>query len=58
MMLDWLAHRHADAALADGALAIEVRRAPGLRVGAVRRTREFGGRSGTADIAAAVEERL
>ncbi|HRD96993.1 MAG TPA: isocitrate/isopropylmalate dehydrogenase family protein [Rubrivivax sp.] len=57
MMLDWLAVRHADAALADGARAIEsaVRRA--FESGAVR-PREFGGTSNTADITRAVVQGL
>ena len=57
MMLDWLAVRHADAALADGARAIEaaVRRA--FETGAVR-PREFGGASNTADITRAVVQGL
>jgi 3-isopropylmalate dehydrogenase len=57
MMLEWLAHRHADAALADAALAIEDAVRQCFAQGAVRPF-EFGGRSGTADIAAAVEARL
>jgi 3-isopropylmalate dehydrogenase len=57
MMLDWLAERHADPALADGARAIEssVRRA--FESGSVR-PREFGGTSGTADITRAVIDGL
>lgn len=57
MMLDWLAVRHADAALADGARAIEsaVRRA--FEHGAVR-PREFGGTSNTAAITRAVVQGL
>jgi 3-isopropylmalate dehydrogenase len=57
LMLDWLAVRHADAALADGAHAIEtaVRRA--FETGAVRPC-EFGGASGTADITRAVIREL
>jgi 3-isopropylmalate dehydrogenase len=57
MMLDWLAVRHADAALADGARAIEAAVQAAFESGAVR-PREFGGPSGTADIARAVLERL
>ncbi len=57
MMLDWLAERHADPALADGARAIEsaVRRV--FENGTVR-PREFGGTSGTADITRAVINEL
>lgn len=57
MMLDWLAVRHADAALADGARAIEsaVRRA--FEHGAVR-PREFGGTSNTDAITRAVVQGL
>jgi 3-isopropylmalate dehydrogenase len=57
MMLDWLAERHADAALADGARAIERAVQAAFESGAVR-PREFGGRSSTADITHAVIERL
>jgi 3-isopropylmalate dehydrogenase len=57
MMLDWLADRHADAALADGARAIERALQAAFESGAVR-PREFGGRSSTADITHAVIERL
>jgi 3-isopropylmalate dehydrogenase len=57
MMLDWLAVRHADAALADGARAIEAAVQSAFASGAVR-PREFGGSSGTADITHAVLERL
>ncbi len=57
MMLDWLAHRHADTALADAAAAIENAVRQAFEQGAVR-PREFGGSSGTADIARAVQERL
>ena len=57
MMLDWLAERHADAALADGARAIEAALEKAFRAGAVR-PREFGGGSGTADITRAVLEGL
>ncbi len=57
MMLDWLAVRHGDAALADGARAIESAVQGGFESGAVR-PREFGGASGTADIVRAVIERL
>ena len=57
MMLDWLSHRHADPALADAAAAIEAAVHQAFEQGTVR-PREFGGGSGTADIAAAVRERL
>ena len=57
MMLDWLAERHADAALADGARAIERAVQAAFESGAVR-PREFGGHSSTADITHAVIERL
>jgi 3-isopropylmalate dehydrogenase len=57
MMLDWLAVRHGDAALADGARAIE----RALQAAFVERAvlpRDFGGTSGTGDILRAVVERL
>jgi 3-isopropylmalate dehydrogenase len=57
MMLDWLADRHGDAALADGARAIERAVQAAFASGAVR-PHEFGGHSGTADITQAVVERL
>jgi 3-isopropylmalate dehydrogenase len=57
MMLEWLAVRHADDALVDGAQAIESAVQSAFESGAVR-PREFGGTSGTADIARAVLERL
>jgi 3-isopropylmalate dehydrogenase len=57
MMLDWLAERHADPALADGARAVEAALAAAFAQGVVR-PREFGGRSGTADIVRAVIEAL
>jgi 3-isopropylmalate dehydrogenase len=57
MMLDWLAERHADQALSDGARAIEAALAGAFADGEVR-PREFGGRSSTADIVRAVIERL
>jgi 3-isopropylmalate dehydrogenase len=57
MMLDWLATRHADTALADGARAIEAAVQAAFATGAVR-PREFGGSSSTADITRAVLERL
>ncbi len=53
MMLDWLAQRHGDAALSDGARAIEASLAAAFATGLVR-PREFGGRSSTADIVRAV----
>ena len=57
MMLDWLADRHADASLADGARAIEAAVQAVFESGTVR-PREMGGASGTADIARAVIDRL
>jgi 3-isopropylmalate dehydrogenase len=57
MMLDWLAVRHGDSALADGARAIEAAVQDAFESGVVR-PREFGGASGTADIVRAVIERL
>ena len=57
MMLDWLAVRHADPAMADGARAIEAALEAAFVGGAVR-PRDFGGRSNTADIVRAVVERL
>ncbi|WP_088279370.1 isocitrate/isopropylmalate dehydrogenase family protein [Ideonella sp. A 288] len=57
MMLDWLAVRHADPALADGARAIEAALEAAFVSGAVR-PRDFGGPSNTADIVRAVLERL
>ncbi len=57
MMLDWLAVRHDDTALADGARAIEAAVQGAFESGAVR-PREFGGSSSTADITRAVLERL
>ena len=57
MMLDWLAERHADTALADGARAIERAVQAAFESGAVR-PREFGGASSTADITHAVIDRL
>lgn len=57
MMLDWLAVRHADVALADGARAIEQALQRAFAEAAVRPV-DFGGRSGTAAITGAVIERL
>jgi len=57
MMLDWLAGRHGDPALADGARAIDTALATVFAQGLVR-PREFGGRSGTADIVRAVIQGL
>lgn len=57
MMLDWLAVRHGDAALADGARAIESALQRAFAEGAVRPF-DFGGSSGTAAIVRAVQERL
>ena len=57
MMLDWLAARHGDAALADGARAIESALQRAFAEGAVR-PYDFGGTSGTAAITSAVKDRL
>jgi 3-isopropylmalate dehydrogenase len=57
MMLDWLAQRHDDSALSDGARVIEASLALAFSSGAVR-PREFGGTSSTMDIARAVAEGL
>ena len=57
MMLDWLAQRHADTALADGARAVEQAVQAAFASAAVR-PREFGGSSGTTEITRAVLERL
>jgi len=57
MMLDWLAEKHADTALADGARVIETSMELAFAEGKVR-PREFGGNSGTADIMRAVVEGL
>jgi 3-isopropylmalate dehydrogenase len=57
MMLDWLAVRHGDSALAEGAQAIEAAVQTAFSSGAVRPC-EFGGSSSTADITRAVIERL
>jgi 3-isopropylmalate dehydrogenase len=57
MMLDWLAVRHGDSALADGARAIETAVESAFAQGAVRPF-EFGGQSGTRDITNAVIARL
>ncbi len=57
MMLDWLAERDGDSALADGARAIEDALAAAFASGLVR-PREFGGSSSTADIVRAVIEGL
>ena len=53
MMLDWLAERHGDLALSDGARAIEASLAAAFADGVVR-PREFGGASSTSDIVHAV----
>ncbi len=55
MMLDWLSERHADPALADAGRAVERAVEAAFADGRVR-PREFGGASGTADIARAVAE--
>jgi 3-isopropylmalate dehydrogenase len=57
MMLDWLAVRHGDVVLADGARAIERALQRSFADGAVR-PYDFGGTSGTAAIVRAVQERL
>ncbi|MEP7299588.1 MAG: isocitrate/isopropylmalate dehydrogenase family protein [Burkholderiales bacterium] len=57
MMLDWLAERHGDAALAEGARRIEQAVQSAFASGAAR-PREFGGNSGTVEITRAVMERL
>lgn len=57
MMLDWMADRQNDSALADGAQAIERAVEASFAQAAVRPF-EFGGNSGTADIANAVIARL
>lgn len=57
MMLDWLSVRQDDAALAIGARLIEQAVQSAFASHAVR-PREFGGKSGTADITRAVLERL
>ncbi len=57
MMLDWLAVRHDDPALADGARAIESALQRSFTEGAVR-PHDFGGASGTADVVRAVVVRL
>ncbi|MCZ4315610.1 isocitrate/isopropylmalate dehydrogenase family protein [Comamonadaceae bacterium G21597-S1] len=57
MMLDWLSVRHGDAALADGARAIE-RALQGAFSDKAVLPRDFGGTSGTNDVVQAVVERL
>jgi 3-isopropylmalate dehydrogenase len=57
MMLDWLAVRHGDPTLADGARAIEAALEAAFVSGAVR-PRDFAGTSSTDDIVRAVLERL
>ena len=57
MMLDWLSVRHGDAALADGARAIE-RALQGAFSDKAVLPRDFGGASGTDDVVRAVVERL
>ncbi len=57
MMLDWLAVRHGDSVLADGARAVEAALQAAFASGAVR-PRDFGGTSSMVDILAAVVERL
>lgn len=57
MMLDWLAQKHGDTALTDGARAIETSMELAFSKGSVC-PREFGGSSGTADIMRAVTEGL
>ncbi len=53
MMLNWLAERHGDGALAEGAIAVEASLATAFAKGVVR-PREFGGTSTTADIVRAI----
>lgn len=57
MMLEWLADRHGDATLLQGAQAIEKALQGAFQSGAVR-PYDFGGTSNTADITRAVLERL
>jgi 3-isopropylmalate dehydrogenase len=57
MMLEWLAERHDDATLLDGAHAIERALQGAFQEGAVR-PYDFGGTSTTADITKAVIDRL
>ncbi len=57
MMLDWLAVRHADPALADGARAVERALEAAFASGAVR-PYDFGGTSRTADVVRAVVQGL
>jgi 3-isopropylmalate dehydrogenase len=57
MMLQWLAHRHNDSALTDAANALERAVRQVFESGKVR-PREFGGNSGTRDIAQAILEKL
>jgi 3-isopropylmalate dehydrogenase len=57
LMLDWLAQRHGDAALAGGARAIESALQRAFSEQAVR-PRDFGGTSSTVDITRAVLDRL
>jgi 3-isopropylmalate dehydrogenase len=57
MMLDWLAVRHNDPVLAQGARRIEHGIQDAFASGAVR-TRDFGGSSSTSDVAQAVISRL
>ena len=57
MMLDWLAVRHSDPVLTDGARAIEAALQAAFASRAVL-PRDFGGRSSTANILQAVLERL
>jgi 3-isopropylmalate dehydrogenase len=57
MMLDWLAQRHGDTTLADGARAVE-RAVERAFAGSNVKPREFGGASGTAEITRAVIEGL
>lgn len=57
MMLDWLAVRHADPTLADGARAIESALQRSFTEAGIRPP-DFGGKSHTADVVRAVTERL
>jgi 3-isopropylmalate dehydrogenase len=57
MMLDWLAVRHSDPALADGARAIEAALQRAFTEDGIRPP-DFGGKSGTADVVRSVTEHL
>jgi 3-isopropylmalate dehydrogenase len=57
MMLEWLADRHGDDTLLDGARAIELALQTAFQSGTVR-PYDFGGKNNTADITRAVIQRL